>query len=814
MLARFLVFTFIGGLVLLAAGAYGLYRYLEPRLPDLEVLSDIRYQIPMTVYSKDGLLMAQYGEKKRSPIAIADVPKPVIQAFLSAEDNRFFDHPGVDYQGMARAVFSFLRTGEKRQGGSTITMQVARNFFLSSEKTFFRKVNEILLAVKIESKLPKERILELYLNKIYFGQHAYGIVAAADVYYNKKVADLDLAQIAMIAGLPKAPSTFNPIVNPDRAMERRDYVLRRMRKLGFIDEAKYTEALAQPNTAKITVRPVEYSAPYIAELVRNEMFQQYGEDAYTNGYRVITTFDSRLQMLAERTLRRSLHRYDERRGYRGPTEHIDLKEAKTEAEWDLKLEELGSIGETVPGLVLSFKEGGAEVYLGGGKHINLDWDDIRWARRYIGDGRQGNPPRGVKDVIKAGDVLRLRRTASGQLKLTQIPEVSGALVTVDPKNGAVLAMAGGYDFAVSKFNRATQAQRQPGSGFKPVLYATALTEGYTPSSVVSDAPFVYRDPASGEVWRPHNFSGRSGGPMRLRVALARSRNLVSVHLIKSIGLPKTIAMAKEFGFQPEELPHALPLALGSGSATPLRMAQVFSVFANGGFRVDPYFIERIETDSGRVVFQATPQTACLECEESSVHHPENLARRILTPHVHYMMNSMLLDVVRMGTAKDALRLGRRDVAGKTGTTNDARDVWFNGYVPGLVTVAWMGFDSSKSLGSSATGGDLALPMWMDYMKDVLPDVPESSFPLPTGLPTIRIDPVTGARTTASNPNSVLEVFPPGEGPRKGEAKKARPKIKTAARKKAQDSDEDSGDEDTPRGRRANPAAAKSMESLF
>jgi penicillin-binding protein 1A len=809
-LARLVLFALIGGLAILAVGAYSLYRYLEPRLPDIEVLSDIRYQIPMSVYSKDGLLMAQYGEKKRSPIAIADVPKPVIQAFLAAEDNRFFDHPGVDYQGLARAVFSFIRTGEKKQGGSTITMQVARNFFLSSEKTFFRKVNEILLAVKIESKLPKERILELYLNKIYFGQHAYGIVAAADVYYGKTVDDLDLSEIAMIAGLPKAPSTFNPIVNPERALSRRDYVLRRMKKLGYIDDAQHTRALGQPITATLHVRPVELYVPYIAELVRNEMYQQYGEDAYTNGYRVYTTFDSRLQLLAEKTLRLGLHDYDERHGYRGTKERIDLKQAKIQAEWDTQLAGFEKIGETVPGVVLGFKEGAADVYLGSGRHATLDWGAVRWARRYINENRQGPVLRGVKDVMKPGDVVRLRKDGHDQWMLSQIPEVEGALVSLDPKTGAINALAGGYDFALSKFNRATQAQRQPGSGFKPVLYAAALSEGYTPASVVNDAPIVYSDPSSeGGVWRPHNYSGRYYGPTRLRVALAKSRNLVSIRLLKSIGLKRTIDMAKDFGFQPEELPHALPLALGSGSATPLRMAQAFSVFANGGFRVDPYFIERIETDSGRVVFQATPQTACVECEESA-NPPENLARRVLSPQVHYMMHSMLQDVVRIGTATHAKKLGRSDVAGKTGTTNEHRDAWFNGYVPGLVTVAWLGFDSSKPLGEGETGGETALPIWMEFMREALKDVPESSFPLPSGLSTTRIDPYSGARTSASNPNAVFEVFPPGEAPRP----KLRPKSQAAPERTPEpDSDEDSpSDEEAPS---PSPASAeKSIESLF
>ncbi|MGZ8243621.1 penicillin-binding protein 1A [Methylomagnum sp.] len=799
----------LAGLIGLAVGGYSLYRYLEPQLPDIDILSDIRYQTPMSVYSKDGLLIAEYGEKKRTPIDIADVPKPVTQAFLAAEDNRFFDHPGVDYQGIARAVFTFVRTGEKRQGGSTITMQVARNFFLTSEKTLLRKIREIMLAIKIESKLPKERILELYLNKIYFGHHAYGIEAAAQVYYGKPIKELELSQVAMIAGLPKAPSSFNPIVNPERALSRRNYVLRRMRKLGFIDEAQYVKALGQPIDAALHTRPIELNVPYIAELVRNEMYQQFGEEAYTNGYRVHVTIDSRTQMLAEKSLRLGLHDYDERHGYRGTKQRIDLKKAKAQAEWDERLVGLQPIGETTPGIVVAFKDSVADVYLGAGRHAELDSRGVRWARRYIGINSQGSAPRGVKDAVKAGDIIRLRKDREGRWMLAQIPEAEAALASLDPKTGAIVALAGGYDFALSKFNRATQAQRQPGSGFKPVLYAAALTEGYTPSSVVNDAPIVYADPSqSGGVWRPQNYSGRFYGPTRLRVALAKSRNLVSIRLLKSIGLKKAIDTAIDFGFEPNELPNSLPLALGTGSATPLRMAQVFAVFANGGFRVEPYLIERIETDSGKTVLQATPQMACLECPVSS-NPPQHQARRVISPQVHYMMNSMLQDVVRLGTATRALELGRADIAGKTGTTNEYRDAWFNGYVSGLVTSAWIGFDSSKSLGDGETGGEAALPMWMHFMREALQEIPEFSFPLPGGLSTTRVDPYNGVRASAGNPNTVFEVFPTGQAPRSAAPRRPRAEPSPDS-EPVSDGNDDSASEPAS----APPAAEKSIESLF
>ncbi len=811
-LFRLALVALLGGLATLALGGYAIYSYLEPQLPDIEILGDIRYQIPMSIYSKDNLLIAQYGEKKRIPITVPDTPKQVVQAFLAAEDNRFFDHPGVDYQGLMRATFSFLRTGEKKQGGSTITMQVARNFFLSSEKTFFRKVKEIMLAVKIESKLPKERILELYLNKIYFGHHAYGIGAAAQVYYGKDVKDLDLAEIAMIAGLPKAPSNFNPIVNPDRALSRRNYVLNRMRKLGFVNEAQYALAFNQPETAKLHIRPVELNAPDIAEMVRNEMYRQYGDDAYTNGYRVYTTIDSRMHLLVDKSLRLGLHEYDEHHGYRNKKQRIDLKKTKTQAEWDAQLASLEKIGETVPGLVVAFKDGAADVYLGGGQHAELENGGVRWARRYINENSQGPTPRSVKDVLKAGDIVRLRKDKNDHWMLSQIPEAEGALVSLDPKTGAVVALAGGYDFALSTFNRATQAQRQPGSGFKPILYAAALSEGYTPSSVVNDAPIVYADPSqAGGVWRPKNYSGRYYGPTRLRIALAKSRNLVSVRLLKSIGLKKAIATAIDFGFQPEELPNSMPLALGSGSATPLRMAQAYCVFANGGFRVEPYFIERIETDDGKLIYQASPRIACPDCVDSG--NPNgNLAPRAITPQVHFMMNSMLLDVVRIGTATKALELGRSDVAGKTGTTNEYRDAWFNGYVPGLVTVAWIGFDSSKPLGHGETGGEAALPIWLNFMREALKDMPETSFPLPSGLTTARVDPYSGTR--ASNNNAVFEVFPSGRSPRNIVAKRPRPEPSGESSDSGERSSARDDEESAPAPPPNSGGAEKPLESLF
>ena len=718
-----LILGIMAGMMTIGLMLFGLYIYLQSQLPELYALNDVHYQSPLKVYTRDGLLISVFGEKVRYPMEFEDLPQKMIQAFLAAEDNRFYDHPGFDYQGLLRASLTFLSTGEKRQGGSTITMQVARNFFLSNEKTFLRKIREILLAMKIESELPKNRILEIYLNKIYLGNHAYGVGAAAEIYYNKTVDELDLAEIATIAGLPKAPSTFNPIINPERALTRRDYVLDRMLALGFITNEEYTLALAAPNTAALHERSADIDMPYIGEIIRNQMYEQYGEDAYNNGYQVRTTIDSQLQALAEDTLRSSQHRFDERRQFRPIRERIDLAQYATEADWDKQLAQFGKLGYTEPALILTLKNGAAEVYLGSGKRMNLSADFLSWAHRWLGRARRKKGEDSGK-ALSAGDVIRLRHDGT-HLKLTQIPEVGAAMVSVLPQDGQVVALAGGYDFRYSKFNRAIQSKRQPGSGFKPVVYSTALIEGMTPSTVVNDSPVRIGN------WTPMNASRRYYGPTPLRTALTYSRNVVAVKLAQKIGIDKVIKLAMDMGFEAGELPRVLPLALGSGSASPLRMAQMYSVFANGGFRVDPYFIARVDSDSGKIIYQATPPTACLECEDTRT-QPVSMAKRVLSPRVHYMMNSMLQDVVRMGTGRRALALGRHDVAGKTGTTNKSHDAWFDGYTPALVTITWFGFDSYKSLGHNVMGGELALPMWVKFMREALKDVPEYRFPPPQG----------------------------------------------------------------------------------
>jgi len=812
-LLRGLIALTLFGVLFAAVAVLALYAYVEPQLPHIDSLQEVRYQMPMNVFSKEGKLIAQYGEKKRTPIGIGDVPQDVVHAFLAAEDDRFFDHPGVDYQGLLRAVFAFLSTGEKKQGGSTITMQVARNFFLTSEKTLLRKVREILLAVKIESTLPKQQILELYLNKIYFGHHAYGIVAAAQIYYGKNIGELTLSEIAMIAGLPKAPSRFNPIVDPERAMARRNYVLQRMLKLGYIDDAQYQEAFNQPSTAQLHTQPIELYAPYIAEMARNELYRTYGDDAYINGYQVYTTVDSRLQLASEKSVRKALHDYDRRRGYRGTKEHIDLRKAKTDADWEQALQGLAAGGDTVPALVIAIKDRTATVYIAGTGITEIDYEGMKWARKYLsGDGAGG-----TREILRPGDIVRLHLRESGTWALSQIPEVEGAMVALNPDDGAIVALVGGYDFGQSSFNRATQSQRQPGSGFKPIIYTAAMENGYTPASVVVDAPLAIHDRSlEGGTWRPKNSGGKFYGPTRLRVALAKSRNLISVRLLKDVGFDKVIEMATRFGFTTDELPRSLSLALGSGVASPLRMAQAYAVFANGGFRVDPYFISRIDTPDGNTIFQSQPKLACTGCSrETDAAQPT--APRIISPQVHYMMNSMLQDVIRSGTATKALRLRRPDIAGKTGTTNESRDVWFNGYSPALVAVCWMGFDSFKSLGRKQTGGDLALPMWIDFMKTALAGVPEKSFPQPAGLTATRIDPGSGLLAKPGSNSAVMEVFPSDKVPKK----RATPPRPTPKRKGAQPpkSDDSSpsysgGESPAPRSRKKGESSVRSLESLF
>lgn len=773
-LIRFFLWLGLLGSIAGAIAVASLYYYLEPSLPSTENLKSVKFQVPLRVYSSDHKLIAEFGEMRRIPLSYNAIPEPMVQAFLAAEDDRFFEHPGVDYKGLMRAAYQLLLTGERRQGGSTITMQVARNFFLSSEKTFTRKFSEIFLSLRIENELTKEEILELYLNKIYMGNRAYGVGAAAMVYYGKTVDQLTLPQIAMIAGLPKAPSRYNPLADPERSLQRRDYVLGRMAKLGFITEQEEMAARAIPITASLHTAQTEADAPYIAEMVRAEMFDRYGNDAYTTGFNVYTTIDSKLQSVANRALRNNLQAYDLRHGYRGAEQHLNLSGNEDDHTLDALLRDHRIVGDLPPAIVTGIEEKSATLYLGEGRYETLSWEGLEWARPFKTENRVGPKPQRADEIIKPGDLVRVLAESGddgARLRLAQIPAAESAFISLHPDNGAIQTLSGGYDFYHSKFNRVTQAMRQPGSGFKAIIYSAALEAGFTAASLINDAPVVFDDPSLEGAWRPENYSGKFFGPTRLRYALTKSRNLVSIRLLRSMGIEHALEHAKKFGFNPDDLPHNLSLALGSGAVTPLQMASAYAILANGGFRVEPYFISRIERDNGELIFQATPVTVCDGCtEENSAGLP--IAPRVISPQNHYLMNSMMRDVISRGTAIKARSLGRSDLAGKTGTTNDQRDAWFNGFNRSLVAITWVGFDSSKPLGRGEVGGRAALPAWIEFMRTALNDVPEQPLKVPTGMVTVRIDPKTGKRASVDQDDAIFEVFRSENAPRESSSEAA------------------------------------------
>lgn len=620
-------------LVLFLTGFIGLvavYLYLAPKLPDIDALKDVRLQVPLRIFSRDGLLIAEYGEMKRVPLRYDQFPPQLIHAVLSAEDNRFFEHPGVDYQGLIRAFIHLVQTGERGQGGSTITMQVARNFFLSREKTYSRKINEILLSLKIERELSKEEILELYLNKIYLGKRAYGFAAAAQIYYGKELADLDLSQLAMIAGLPKAPSTYNPIVNPDRAVLRRNYVLRRMKELDYITEEQYQAGLAAPVTASEHTFGTELDAPYLAEMVRAEMLKRYGKEAYSYGFNVFTTIGSNLQRAANKAIHNNLINYEHRHGFRGPEKHVELSDDAGSTEWLQALDGMSPIGGLQPAVVVALAETEAVVALSDASLHVLPWSGIAWARRYIDDNHVGDKPTTAAEILTKGDVVRVEQNVKGEWQLAQVPEVAGAIISLDPNNGAVQALTGGFDFFTSKFNRVTQAERQPGSNFKPFIYSAALDNGFTAASIINDAPVVFEDSALESEWRPENYSGKFFGPTRLREALVNSRNLVSIRLLNSIGISTAIRYVSKFGFSPERLPRDLSLALGSATLTPYEIVRGYATFANGGFLIKPFFIQRIEDSDGKILFEEHPEIACDDDCHKKLERERELAAQMAT----------------------------------------------------------------------------------------------------------------------------------------------------------------------------------------
>ncbi len=762
------------GLLLSFSGAY---LYLSPTLPSVDSLRSIQLQIPLRVYSSDGKLIAEFGEMRRAPIRFADIPPEFIQALLAAEDDNFANHYGVDLTSLVRAATQLLKSGHIQSGGSTITMQVAKNYFLTSERSFSRKINEILLALQIERELSKDEILELYVNKIYLGNRAYGIEAAAQVYYGKSIRDVSLAQMAMIAGLPKAPSRFNPLVNPARSKERRDWILGRMLKLGRIDQARYDQAIAEPIDASYHVPTPEVNAPYVAEMARAEMVGRFGSEAYTEGFRVTTTVPSDLQEAANNALRGGLMEYDQRHGYRGPESRFP---GMTRESWTQELAKQRTIGGLEPAIVTQVEKSGLLVLTRGGKEETVGWDSMKWARPFLNTNSLGPRPQQPADVAQVGDLIRVQRQADGNLLFVQQPAAQSALVSLDPENGAIRSLVGGFSFEQSNYNRAVQAKRQPGSSFKPFLYSAALDNGFTAASLVNDAPIVFVDEYLDKVWRPKNDNNTFLGPIRLREALYKSRNLVSIRLLQAVGIEYALNYISRFGFNKQELPRNLSLALGTATLTPMEIASGWSTFANGGYKIQPYLIDRIESRDGKVIFTANPPSvpkddapdtevaqtvAAPDSRLPSVEHQEPaVAERIVDARTTYILNSMLQDVIKRGTGRRALSMGRGDIAGKTGTTNESKDSWFSGYNADYVTTVWVGFDQPESLGRHEYGGTVALPIWVTYMSAALKDKPEHVLPEPEGILTLRIDPLSGRAAAPGAPNAFFELFKSEDSP--------------------------------------------------
>ncbi len=723
---RFLLFPLIliGGFA--AAGAFLaalVVALAYPNLPSLEVLTDYQPKIPLRVYTAEGALIGEFGEERRSLISIREVPEQLKHAILAAEDERFYQHAGIDYLGVARAAYANLTQGGRRQGASTITMQVARNFFLSSEKTLTRKLYEALLAFKIENNLEKDQILELYINQIYLGQRAYGFAAAAQIYYGKSVGKLTLAEVAILAGLPKAPSAYNPVANPQRARQRQQYVLRRMKELGHITEQQQADAAKAPLHVRREMDDFAgVHGEFLAEMVRQAVFEQYPEDAYTKGFRVYTTIRKADQEAAYEAVRRGVVAYDRSQGYRGPEAFVQLPANSTEDDHEEALADRPDVDDLKVALVLAASAKEVKLALKNGEAISVAGEGLKFAARALEE--KTAPQRRVR----RGAIVRVYRDEKKHWHFAQLPEAEAAFVSLDPVDGAVRALIGGFDFNRSKFNHITQAWRQPGSSFKPFIYSASLEKGFTPATMIADEPIVVEAEITGsQRWEPKNYDGKFEGPLRLRAALAKSKNMVSIRILQSIDPKYAQDYVTRFGFDADKHPPYLTMALGAGSVTPMQMARAYAVFANGGYLVEPYFIQKIVDDRGNPLGTAKPQAAGEE------------ALRVIDARNAFLMDSMMQDVTRYGTAASAAKLGRRDLAGKTGTTNDFVDGWFCGYQPGLVGVAWMGFDQPKTLGKNQTGGRIALPIWIEYMGKVLTNVPEAPRAVPQGIVAAKSD---------------------------------------------------------------------------
>ncbi len=832
----------LAGSVMLTAGVVGAYYYVAPSLPQAETIRDIPLQIPLRIFSRDGRLIEEVGERRRILVDYDDLPDFVVEAFVAAEDGRFFEHPGIDYQGILRAAFLLLRSGEISGGGSTITQQLARDYFLTRERVLSRKVREAFLAYKIEQEFTKEEIMALFLNKMFFGQRAYGVAAAAQVYYGKTLSQINVAEAATLAGVLPAPSRYNPVRSGANAGMRRHYVLNRMNDLGFINDQEFDEAMAYPLESQLHGTATELSAPYVAEMVRREMLDRYGEDTYSAGYSVVTTLDSELQSAANYAVRNGLLEFTRRRGYRGPLGTLEIDPeilSRPFMEWpeDVQgtLQDYGNPAELPVAVVTALNEDkSASIVLQDGRAAAIEWRGMRWANPYINNESQGPAPKSPADILAPGNIIYVMPLEGGGFALGQLPAAQSALVSLDPNDGAITNLVGGLDFSLSKFNRATQAARQPGSSFKPFIYSAALEAGNTLATIVLDAPVVISSSALEAIWRPVNYSGRFYGEQRVREALVKSMNLASVRLLlNNTSISRTVDHLRPFGFNDAALPRNGSLALGGGNASPLDIAQAYATFANGGYAVKPYVIDAIIGPDGESLYRAEPAVVCPECENEASradyrgapqsplatdvddaqdnaddsesgfatyddpfaegeysmeqwaelgedYRPDataapglyrhiNLAKRVISATNAFLIQDAMREVIRRGTGVRARTLGRSDLSGKTGTSNDRRDAWFAGFNADVVSIVWVGYDDDTALGPREEGSRTALPIWIEFIRIALKDVPDHQLAMPRGIVTAKISRTTGCTVGASHPpeDVMLEHFAEGTVPECG-----------------------------------------------
>ncbi|MEZ8039890.1 penicillin-binding protein 1A [Vibrio sp. 10N.222.54.F12] len=822
---RLFIFTLIC-MILGVSTIFGFYYYVKPELPDVATLRDVELQTPMQVFSQDGKLISQFGEKRRNPVTYDEIPRHLVEALIATEDSRFYEHPGIDPIGITRAALVVAMSGSAKQGASTITQQLARNFFLSNEKKIMRKIKEIFIAIHIEQLLSKEEIMELYVNKIFLGHRSYGFGAAARVYFGKDLPELTLSELATLAGMPKAPSTMNPIYSVERATNRRNVVLRRMLDEKYITQSEYDEARSEELISKYHGAEIELSAPYVAEVARAWMVERYGEAAYTSGMKVYTTVDSKLQKAANQAAIKNLLGYDERHGYRG-AEKVLWQTAQST--WDQEqivkhLKSQPTYGDLVPAVVTAVDSKSAQVWVKNQGEGTIEWQGMNWARKFLTDNRQGPAPSQAKEILAVGEQVWVRHEAvTGDevseepteetttepetpvvWRLSQVPNANTAFVAMNPNNGAVLSMVGGFNFVHNKFNRATQSIRQVGSGIKPFIYSAAIEKGLTLASLINDAPINQWDKSQGTAWRPKNSPPTYVGPTRLRIGLAQSKNVMAVRVLREVGLDDTRNYLTRFGFDIDEVPRSETIALGAGSLTPMKVAQGYSVFANGGYYVEPFYISRIETPFGETEFQATPKVVCKDdCQqpmtsdsmadefaEQDVDAQVQYAPQVITEQNAFLVREMMYSNIWgggdwsagtgwNGTGWRAQPLKRRDIGGKTGTTNDSKDTWYSGYGPGMVATVWVGFDNhNRNLGRTKANSNLgknqitgaeagaktAEPAWVDFMGTALAGVPAQRKELPENIVRVRIDRETGLLTNKFDSSSMFEYFEKGTEP--------------------------------------------------